>query len=281
MAGTSTDWGERAAQWLDAVRAKRPLVHNITNWVVTNIAANALLAIGASPVMAYSRREVADMARIASALALNMGTLDEPTVEAMRIAGDAAAQAGVPIVFDPVGVGATPYRNETAAELTDRLPIAVLRGNAGEMGVLLGAGGEVKGVDSVGAADDLPRAMQAYAKAHGCVVVATGPEDWATDGTRVLRLCNGHPLLAAITGSGCMLTAVIGGFVGAAGRRPEPNTVLEATAAAITAYNVAAELAAERASGPGTFQAALFDELYQLRPEDVRARARIEEVTSL
>jgi hydroxyethylthiazole kinase len=244
--------------------------------VVTNIAANVLLALGASPVMAYSRREVADMARIAAALALNMGTLDEDVVEAMRLAGRAANEAGVPVVFDPVGVGATPYRNETAEALTRELQLAVLRGNAGEMGVFLGAGGAVKGVDSAAASADLPQAMQAYARRHGCVVVATGPVDLVADGDRLFQLRNGHPLLAAITGSGCMLTALLGAFVGVAGRRPEPRQVAEACVAAITCYNVAAELAAERAQGPGTFQAALFDALYHLTPDEVERRARIE-----
>lgn len=276
---TGADWGERCADWLRRVRETRPLVHNITNWVVTNIAANALLAVGASPVMAYARREVADMARISAALALNMGTLDEPTVEAMLLAGRAAAEAGVPIVFDPVGVGATPYRTETARRILDTLPLAVLRGNAGEMGVLLGAGGAVKGVDSAGAASGLPDALANYARRAGCVTVATGAEDWVSDGTHTLKLANGHPLLAAITGSGCMLTAVIGGFVGAAGRHPSREAVLEATVAAITVYNVAAELAAERAQGPGSFQAALFDALYAVTPEQVAERARMEEVS--
>ncbi|MCL6598046.1 MAG: hydroxyethylthiazole kinase [Alicyclobacillus macrosporangiidus] len=264
------------AAWLDKVRQERPLVHNITNLVVTNVAANGLLAIGASPVMAYAKQEVADMARIAGALALNMGTLDEDVVEAMRIAGQAANAAGVPVVFDPVGVGATPYRNEVAERLTEELKLAILRGNAGEIGVLLGAGGEVKGVDSQGAASGLPEAMRRYAGERGCCVIATGPTDYVTDGKRVWALSNGHPLMAAITGSGCVATAILGAFAAAAGRGQDATAYAEAAVAALTCYNVAGELAADKAQGPGTFQAALFDALYHLDGEYVGEVAKIE-----
>ena len=265
-----------SAAWLDKVRAQRPLVHNITNLVVTNIAANALLAIGASPVMAYARQEVGDMARIAASLALNMGTLDEAVVEAMWIAGRAADEAGVPVVFDPVGVGATPYRNQVAEAILRDMKLAVLRGNAGEISVLLGAGGAVKGVDSAGAGSGLTQAMQRHARASGRVVIATGAIDYVADGERLWALKNGHPLLAAITGSGCMATAILGAFVGAAGRHASAATYAQACVAALTCYNVAGEIAAGQAHGPGTFQAALFDALYHLDGPAVNARARID-----
>ncbi|MCL6627245.1 MAG: hydroxyethylthiazole kinase [Alicyclobacillus shizuokensis] len=263
------------AYWLNGVREARPLVHNITNWVVTNIVANALLAIGASPVMAYAREEVADMARLAGAVALNMGTLDTPVLDSICIAGQAANAAGVPVVFDPVGVGATPFRDAAAARVLSEVHVDILRGNAGEIGVLLGAGGEVKGVDSAGADVHLPEAMKSYAAAHECVVVATGETDYVTDGETVWELNNGHPLLAAITGSGCMATGILGAFSAVAGRGAERTHLAQAAAAALTAYNVAAELAASQAAGPGTFQAALFDALYHLHPEVVAARAHM------
>jgi hydroxyethylthiazole kinase len=262
--------------WLKNVREQNPLVHNITNWVVTNIAANALLSLHASPVMAYAREEVADMARIASGLALNMGTLDASTVESMLLAGKAANEAGVPVVFDPVGVGATPYRNETAKRIASELKLTVLRGNAGEISVFLGAGGEVKGVDSAGSASNLPEVMRAYAAEHQCVVVATGETDYVTDGETIWELRNGHPLLASITGSGCMATAILGAFVGVAGKQRDLTTYAESCVAALTCYNIAGELAAEVAKGPGTFQAALFDALYNLTPEIVDSRANIQ-----
>jgi hydroxyethylthiazole kinase len=268
----------QVGQWLQKVRSEKPLVHNITNLVVTNIAANALISIGASPVMAYAKEEVADMAKIASALALNMGTLDNRVVDAMQIAGESANREGVPIVFDPVGVGATPYRNQVAEKLTRDLKLSVLRGNAGEISVLLGSGGAVKGVDSAGASGQLPQVMQTYAREHGCVVIATGPVDYVADGESVWALENGHPLLAAITGSGCMATALLGAFVGVAGRNQSVPVYAEASIAALTCYNIAGELAAARANGPGTFQAELFDALYSLDAVYVQNHARIRRV---
>jgi hydroxyethylthiazole kinase len=266
--------------WVERVREKRPLVHNITNVVVTNIVANALLAAGASPVMAYAEQEVGDMARIAAALALNMGTLDERVIQAMLLAGRAANEAGVPVIFDPVGVGATPYRNEAARRILDGLQVTVLRGNAGEIGVLLGAGGEVKGVDSVSAGEGLAERMLSFAREHRLVLIATGETDIVTDGDTLWQLRNGHPLLAAITGSGCMLTGILGAFAGAAGKQADLRTYAEACVAALAYYNVAAELAAVRAEGPGTFHSALFDALYTLDASTVQRRAQISQMRS-
>ncbi|GMA50659.1 hydroxyethylthiazole kinase [Alicyclobacillus contaminans] len=261
--------------WLEQVREQRPLVHNITNIVVTNIAANVLLSAGASPVMADAPEEVADMARIASALALNMGTISSAILDVMVKAGQSANAHQVPIVFDPVGIGATPFRSEAAQRLGDAMHFTVLRGNAGEVGVFLGCGGEVRGVDSAGASAALPAAMKAYAKAHRTVVVATGAEDLVTDGETVWRLANGHPLLASITGSGCMLTALLGGFVGVVPRGSDVSTYAEAAMAAVTCLNVAGEHAAVDAAGPGTFQARLFDALYHLTSDEVNRQANI------
>ncbi len=262
--------------WLEKVRSQRPLVHNITNLVVTNIAANALLSIGASPVMAYAKEEVADMAKIAGALSLNMGTLDDRVVESMLIAGKSANAAGVPVIFDPVGVGATPYRNQTADEVVTQLKLTILRGNGGEIGALLGAGGTVKGVDAGEISPNLKSAILDFAKTHHTVVVVTGQEDYITDGERILVLRNGHPLLAEITGSGCMLTALLGAFTAVVDRNAPLFAYADAAAACITCYNVAGEIAAENAKGPGTFQAALFDALYNLKSEEVAKRAKIE-----
>jgi len=264
--------------WLNRVRSQRPLVHNITNLVVTNTAANALLAVGASPVMAYAIEEVADMARVSRALSLNMGTLDESVVAAMEVAGKAANEAGVPVVFDPVGVGATPYRTRVATHLTRELKLAVLRGNAGEIGLLVGAGGQVVGVDSTETGSSLLLHMQEYAASRQTIVVATGEQDLVTDGAHMWKLSNGHPLLANITGSGCSLTAILGAFVGVVEHGSPLSVYAEATMAAISCLNIAGEMAATVAQGPGTFQAALFDALYGLTDSDVDRRSRIEEV---
>lgn len=265
-------------QWFNKVRDARPLVHNITNVVVTNVAANALLAIGASPVMAYAHEEVADMARIAHAVALNMGTLTPDVITAMRLAGMSANLHGVPVVFDPVGVGATPYRNEAAFLISSSIRLTVLRGNAGEIGLMVGSGGKVTGVDSSGASTDLPAAMKRYARQHRTVVVATGEEDMVTDGDTLWRLTNGHPLLSTITGSGCSLTGVLGAFVGVVDKDSPLSTYAQAAMAAITCFNVAGERAAQVAHGPGTFQAALFDALYHLTADEVNEAAKIEQM---
>ncbi|WAH36151.1 hydroxyethylthiazole kinase [Alicyclobacillus dauci] len=265
--------------WLERVRADRPLVHNITNLVVNNIAANALLAMGASPVMAYAPEEVGDMARIAQALSLNMGTLTSDIVRSMKIAGKAANDAGVPVIFDPVGVGATPYRTEVAGNIPEDVKLTVLRGNAGEMSVFLGLAGEVKGVDSLGSHQSLPLVMKEYAKKQGVVMIATGVEDYVTDGEQIWRLGNGHPLLSHITGSGCMLTALLGAFVGVAPKHSNLQVYAEACVAAVTTYNVAAEIAAQESAGPGTFQARLFDSLYKIDGETVKRMAHVELVS--
>ncbi|MDB5084599.1 MAG: Hydroxyethylthiazole kinase [Bacilli bacterium] len=267
------------SKWLTKVRAEKPLVHNMTNLVVTNSVANVLLALGASPVMAYAKQEVGDMARIASALALNMGTLDETLVEGMLIAGKAANEAGVPVVFDPVGVGATPYRNEVASVITEQLKLTVLRGNAAEIGVLLGAGGEVKGVDAASASSNLPDVMRNFARQHHCVVIATGETDYVTDGESSWALHNGHPRMTVVTGTGCMVTGVLGAFVGVAGPTARLKTYAEACVAALTCFNIAGELAAELSAGPGSFQAALFDSLFNLSETTVEEKQKISLMT--
>ncbi len=263
-------------KWLKKVKDVRPLVHNITNVVVTNVVANSLLAVGASPVMAYAVEEVDEMARTANALALNMGTLDRQLVESMFEAGRAANEAQTPVIFDPVGVGATAYRNDVAAQVTDELDITVLRGNYGEIGFMVGTGGKVKGVDSAGGGEQLPQLMKSWAKARNTVVIATGPIDYVTDGNHVFALHNGNPLLAAITGSGCQATGIIAAFCGVVERGAAPAEYADACIAALTAFNVAGELAAATANGPGSLQAALFDVLFNLDENVLIERARIE-----
>lgn len=265
-------------KWLESVRTQRPLVHNITNLVVNNIAANALLSIGASPVMAYAREEVADMARISHGLSLNMGTLTPDVVESMLLAGKAANDAFVPIVFDPVGVGATPYRNTIATKIAEDLKLTVLRGNSGEMSMFLGLEAAVKGVDSITANDALPSTMKEYARKTQTVLVATGAKDYVSDGESIWRLSNGDPLLAAITGSGCILTALIGAFIAVVPKGSPTTIFAEACVAAISSYNIAAELAAKMSHGPGTFHAHLFDSLYNLDSKTVQQNAKVEQI---
>jgi hydroxyethylthiazole kinase len=254
---------------LRRIRERRPLVHQITNYVVMNETANATLAIGALPVMAHAREEVEEMVAAASALVLNIGTLSPPWVDAMRAAGRAANAAGVPIVLDPVGAGATRYRTDTARRLLEELEVAVVRGNAAEIATIAGREAEIRGVESIGAGDPSELARLAASEV-GAVAAVTGAMDHVSDGEQSVAIENGHPLLATITGSGCMATAVTGCFLAVSGARP-----LAAAAEALVAFGVAGEDAAARAEGPGSFHAALYDALYALDPETLDERARL------
>jgi len=254
---------------LAAIRDRKPLVHQITNFVVMNETANATLAIGALPVMAHAPQEVEEMARAASALVLNIGTLSDEWVEAMLAAGTAANGAGVPIVLDPVGAGATAYRTETAQTLVRELSPAVVRGNAAEIATLAGQQAEIRGVEAVGSAAG-PELAQQAATALGCVAAVTGAVDHVSDGERVLGIANGHELMASVTGTGCMATATTGCFLGVRGEEP-----LEAAAEALVAFGVAGEDAAKVASKPGSFHVALYDALYDLDPGTIDSRAQV------
>ncbi|HEY8029133.1 MAG TPA: hydroxyethylthiazole kinase [Gaiellaceae bacterium] len=256
-----------------SLRACKPLVHQITNYVVMNETANATLALGALPVMAHAVEEVEEMAGIASALVLNIGTLSERWIESMVLAGEAATARGIPIVLDPVGVGATAYRTETAKRILDAVGVTVLRGNAGEIATLVGAAAEVRGVESVSTGLKPAELSREAARQLGVVASVTGPVDHVSDGERVLAVANGDPLLATVTGTGCMSSALTGCFL--AGKPDEP---LEAAAEALAAFGVAAEMAAAGAEGPGTFHARLYDALSALDPETLDGRTHIEDL---
>jgi hydroxyethylthiazole kinase len=256
---------------LSLLRESKPLVHQITNYVVMNETANATLALGALPVMAHAREEVKEMVGLASALVLNIGTLSEHWIEAMQIAGRAANERGIPIVLDPVGAGATRFRTDTAKRLLDVLEIAVVRGNAGEVATLVGVDAEVRGVESMGGAGEPSELAREAARALGIVAAVTGPVDYVSDGDEVIGVANGHELLAAVSGTGCMATAITGCFLAV-----KPDAPLEAAAEALVAFGVAGEDAARDARGPGTFHAALYDALAGLAPDTLDGRARLQ-----
>jgi hydroxyethylthiazole kinase len=256
---------------LRALREAKPLVHQITNYVVMNETANATLALGALPVMAHAREEVEEMVGLAGALVINIGTLSEHWIEAMLAAGRAANARGVPVVLDPVGAGATRYRTETARRILSEVDVTVLRGNAGEVATLVGVDAEVRGVESIATGSDPGELARAAARSLGVVASVTGPVDHVSDGERSLSVANGHELLAAVTGTGCMSSALTGCFLAAKADAP-----LEAAAEALAAFGVAAEDAAATARGPGTFHAMLYDALAALDPATLDGRARIE-----
>jgi hydroxyethylthiazole kinase len=262
-----------AASTLARIRDRRPLVHSITNFVVMNETANATLALGALPVMAHAGEEVEEMAGLASALVLNIGTLSSHWIEAMLLAGAAATERNIPVVLDPVGAGATRYRTETAHRILDAVRIAVVRGNPGEVATLVGAHAEVRGVESIVAGLEPAELARTAALRLGVVASVTGPVDHVSDGERVLAVANGHELLATVTGTGCISSALTGCFVAA-----KPEAPVEAAAEALAAFGVAAEDAAVGADGPGTFHARLYDALYALDPATLDDRTRIEEL---
>ena len=257
---------------LRALRERKPLVHQITNYVVMNETANATLALGALPVMAHAQEEVEEMARLAGALVLNIGTLSGHWVDAMLRAGRIASAAGTPIVLDPVGAGATRYRTETSRRLLDELDVTVLRGNAGEVATLVGIDAEVRGVESIGGAGDPAELAREAARGLGVVAAVTGPVDHVSDGERVLAVANGHELLASVTGTGCISTAITGCFLAV-----KPDAPVEAAAEALAAFGVAAEDAAAGAAGPGSFHARLYDGLAALDPDTLDGRAHVAE----
>jgi hydroxyethylthiazole kinase len=260
----------KAGDSLRRLRETKPLIHQITNYVVMNETANATLALGALPVMAHAREEVEEMAAIAGALVLNIGTLSPHWVEAMMIAGRVANERGIPVVLDPVGAGATTYRTETAKRILDELDVTVLRGNAGEVATLVGVDAEVRGVESIASGGDPAELARQAGRQLGLVASVTGPVDHVSDGETVVAIANGHPMMAAITGTGCISSALTGCFL--AVNREAP---LAAAVEALVAFGVAGEDAASGAKGPGSFHVALYDELAALDPITLDARAHI------
>jgi len=260
-----------AARNLAAVRDKRPLVHNITNFVVMNFTANALLAMGASPVMAHAAGEVEEMVSLAGALVLNIGTLTEEWVESMIRAGRKAFACKIPVVLDPVGSGATTLRTRSARRIIAETRPTVVRGNASEVLSLTDASSKTRGVDSAHSVGAATAAARSLALELGATLAITGPEDLVTDGTRVIRITNGHPLMARVTGTGCAATVIIGAFLAV---DPDP---VGATATALAYFGLAGEVAARHAAAPGSFMIQMLDALYTITPEQLEEECRIEE----
>ena len=270
----SSTLAHTTARLLDAVRAAQPLVQSITNFVSMDVAANALLALGASPAMVHAPEESGDFVRLAGALVCNIGTLSATWLESMEMAATAAHMHGTPWVLDPVGAGATKFRNEAVVRLMRHRP-AVVRGNASEVMAVAKAlglatqGATPKGVDTANTTDEAADIAVKLARHMRGVVAATGAVDLITDGQRSIRLGNGSPLMARVTALGCALSGIVGAFL-AVGDDP-----LEATAAAVAVYGIAGEIAAERAARPGSVRVAFLDALDEVGTADISARLRI------
>ena len=265
------DFGQKTWQNIEALRKKRPLIHHITNMVVMNTTANATLAIGASPVMAHSPDEVEEMVSFAGALVLNIGTPTRELVQSMIKAGQRANQLSIPVVLDPVGVGATSLRTAEALKILEEVKVKVIRGNPAEILSLGGERGSIKGVESFQEAIEAVEAAISLATKLSTTLAVTGKEDFVTDGNRSLWVANGHPLMKLVTGTGCIATTVIAAFA-----TIDPD-LLSAAATALGYFGLAGEKGAQRSGSPGSFQVALFDALYDLTEEELRKGIRIGE----
>lgn len=257
----------------ERVRKNVPLVHCITNYVTVNDVANALLACGGSPIMADDIGEVAEIASISDALVLNIGTLNERTVKSMILAGETANKKGIPVVLDPVGAGASALRNRAVEELTARVRFAVIRGNLSEVSFVAGLDVNTRGVDSSesDSKNDAVAVAKAVSAAFGCTVAVTGATDVVTDGKRVAKIANGVPQMGKVTGTGCMLSAVIGAYVGA------NEDCFAATVAAVCSMGLAGERAKERFDtfGPGSFHIGIIDALGKIDDGAIAVQGKV------
>ena len=265
---------------LENVRERAPLVHHITNYVTVNDCANITLSIGASPVMADDINEVEAMTSIASSLVINIGTLNSRTVECMIKAGKKANEVGIPVILDPVGAGATPYRTKVAKTIMDNIELAVIRGNLSEIKTLYGINTKTKGVDSLydtSIKDELEKGKllaKDFSKRVGSIIAITGAVDIVTDGKMIYTVENGHKIMSKITGTGCMCSSLIGSYLGT----NEDNIL--AALSGVVSMGISGELAYEslkEGEGTGTFKVKLMDNIYNLSKEVIEKRGKINE----
>lgn len=263
---------------LSGLRAASPLVHHITNYVTVNDCANITLAVGASPVMADDPAEAADMASMAQSLVINIGTLNARTVESMLKAGCAANRAGIPVILDPVGCGATPLRIETTKQILRDIHVDVIRGNISEIACIAGLVSHMKGVDasSEDHGTDAAAVARSVSEMYHTVTAVSGVVDIVTDGTRTFAVENGCAAMSRITGSGCMETSVLGSFCGA-----HPTQLFEAVLCGMIYMGLCGEIAEEKAGriGLGAFRSALIDAAGNMIAETLFQGAKYREIT--
>lgn len=261
--------------YIERIRETKPLIHNITNIVVANFTANGLLALGAKPIMANSIEEVAEITSISDALVLNMGTLHQQQLEAMLLAGRNANKHSIPIVLDPVGVGASLFRTSSAHKLLQQINITYIRGNAAEIANVIGKTEDIKGVETGTVRGDVVEIAKGAAQRLQTVIILTGKADIITDGTTTYKVYNGHPLLTKVTGTGCLLSAVIGAFASIT-----TVNALQLAVAAVTYYGIAAELAVNKTSeqGPGSFQIEFLNQLSKVNDNTLQQLSSFERI---
>ena len=255
---------------LEKVRTQKPLVHHLTNWVTIYDCANIVKVLGASPVMAHAKEESGDMAKLGSSLVLNIGTLTPDFIESMKVAARSANKKGIPVILDVCGAGATPFRDEKSFELLDGVRIDVIKGNASEIARIAGENVQTKGVDSVAVEKDLIDIAKHLAKKRNATVVITGVEDIIADKDRHYIVKNGHELMAHVVGTGCMASSVIGTFCAV------EKDLAKASAAGLSCFGIAGELAAKESKGPGSFKESLYDSIYKLDKDTLEKMQRIE-----
>lgn len=254
------------------IREESPLIYNIMNEVASNFATNGLIALGASVSVSNTPKEAEEMGRNSAAVVLNLGTLSVDRAEALLIAGKAANEAGVPVIIDPIAVGASAFRTEVIYDILSKVKVAAICANAGEIAVLANAIEKTDSPDNALDEND-PSIAAEVAKKYDTVVISTGETDVVTDGTRTTICKNGHFMLENITASGCLLTSVVAAFISVAG-----DNVYEASVEAIAGYTIAAELAMKHAKGPGSFVPAFIDELYVLNEETIETYKKLEQL---
>ena len=255
---------------LSVIREKRPLVHNITNLVVMNETANAILCLGALPIMSHAKEEVEEMVGMAGALVLNIGTLTPDWIDAMELAGKRANEKNIPVILDPVGAGATKLRTDSCKRLLENVKISIVRGNAAEVSNLAGLASEIRGVESIGASEVAGCIAERFTSIHGCTVAITGDVDLVSDGKRTAKIRNGHAMLGKVVGTGCMSSVMVASF---AAVNPDP---FAAAVGGLTAFGIAGEMAAAVSlDKPGTFHVELYNALYALTPSKIRGSAKI------
>lgn len=258
------------APFLALVQQKKPLIHHITNWVTIADCAQVVKSLGASPVMAHAPEEVADMAKLASAVVLNIGTLTHKMVESMKLAARAANQRKIPVIFDVCGAGATPFRDRMCLSLLAEVRIDVIKGNASEVARIAGLDVHTHGVDAGEVGQDLAQVAGKLAFDRSCTVVITGREDYVASRNELYVVGNGHEMMTRVVGTGCMAASVIGTFCGSS-----PQDLAAAAAAGLACFGIAAELAAGEAAGPLHFKQLLLDRLAGLDEKTVTARQRV------
>ncbi|HOQ13206.1 MAG TPA: hydroxyethylthiazole kinase [Spirochaetota bacterium] len=257
--------------YLEEVRKKQPLVHHLTNWVTIYQCAQVVKSFGASPVMAHAQEEVCEMASIASALVLNIGTLTSDFIESMIKAATVANKREIPVVLDVCGAGATAFRDDMCFKILNTVKINIIKGNSSEIAKIAGEKVSTKGVDAGEVGADISLVAKELARRVNSLVVATGVNDVVTDGNKTFIVRNGHELMSHVVGTGCMATSVIGTFAGAS-----PSNLLEAAAAGLCCFEIASEIAAQKGAGPGTYIPMLFDEIFKLEENSILRMKRID-----